>query len=89
MQKNYGCLHKKNAHFDYYGFADSLFFKYVANPRILWEEFGVDYPVLEETFAEFIGKPPKEVANGVMRFIQRKGSFFLLLAKQRYYCGIF
>ena len=72
MQEIIDASIKRRRCFDYYGFPDSLFFEYVANPRILWEEFGVDYPVLEEIFIELVGRPQKEVADGVVRYIRTK-----------------
>lgn len=72
MQEIIDASLRRRRHFDYYRFPDSLFFEYVANPRILWEEFGVDYPVIETMSIEFIGRSPKEVADGVVRYIQTK-----------------
>ncbi len=56
--------------FHNYGFPDSLFFEYVANPRILWETLGIDYRLTVEVLKGASSEVPGEVANEVLGYIK-------------------
>ncbi len=51
-------------------YEDSLFWDYVANPRILFEDFGYWYSSVWQKFSKFAGDKPSKCAKKIKKFIQ-------------------